>query len=164
MTAQWTFIQRIDIPTTPTVITFTGIGSYQAYRLVGTVRDNAGSDYVSVRLNSSTSGVQSNGIFSNGASGSVVVNRHSFIAMPPAGTNQNNTPGSFFADIGFANSTSVAKPFVAFGGWSGNMFRLAGAVWNNDASAVTSISLSASNAYSNLFPATAICLYGRNIA
>lgn len=167
MSAQWDLINRTVVSGSASTVTFSSIGSYQAYRVVATTLDGAGSDYLALRLNGSTSNVNSVGYFSNSGASAVVANGFGYMSVGiNAGNSGSGTANSVacnILDIGFANSTSRPKPIVGLGGWARNMLRASGASWN-DTSALTSISLGVGSPFGNFQVNTVVALYGRNIA
>jgi hypothetical protein len=168
VTAQWDLITRTEVTGSASVVTFSSIGSYQAYRVIATTLDSSGSDYLAMRLNGNTSNMYSVGYFANSTGGAVVAN--GFTTYNSVGINAGtNAPGTANSnalnviDIGFANSTTLAKPAIALGGWARNMLRASGVIYNSS-SATTSISLAVGLPFSTLTVNTVVTLYGRNIA
>jgi len=166
MTAQWVLLARTTVGTATTAVAFTSIGSYESYRVIGYTGDNAGSDYLSFYPNNSNSNLSGRGFYANASSGNVAAHSHSRLHM---GINANNNStdldtGCSIADISFAQSTTIIKPLVSFGGWAGNMLRLGAGAWNVTGTALSSIYIKVgADGTSNFKPNTVIALYGRNV-
>lgn len=165
MTAQYTLISRQVVSGSAATVTFSSIGSYQAYRIIASTLDAGGSDYLSMKLN--TVAGDSIGWYSNATSGTVTANGFGYMSTginaANSGPGTSTSSATNILDIGFGNSSSLAKPFTGFGGWAKNMMRASAGCYTGS-SALTSIQLAVGASYGNLQVNTVIALYGRNIA
>lgn len=163
MTAQWVPIARTTVGSTTTAVSFTSIGSYESYRIVGYTADTAGSDYFSLYPNNTGSNLISRGFFANTSSGNISSNTHSYLNL---GLNANNSDSSMscnIADIYFAQSTTIVKPYSSIGGFAGNMVRVSAGAWNVTGTAISSIYVKVGVGSQSFVQNTVIALYGRNV-